>query len=109
MTIHRRIRTDLIETLTPRELQVFRLTGEGLTARQIGRQLGIARSTVEVHQHNMKRKLRVPNGTQLLRLACLWEFVYGERFQVPRPSAARNLARPCVARAGDSFTRGGER
>jgi non-specific serine/threonine protein kinase len=45
------------EALTPREHQVAVLVRQGRTNRQIGRQLGIAEKTAEVHVHNIIRKL----------------------------------------------------
>jgi non-specific serine/threonine protein kinase len=45
------------EALTPRERQVAQLIRRGRTNRQIGRQLGIAEKTAEVHVHNIIRKL----------------------------------------------------
>lgn len=43
--------------LTPREHEVAGLVAEGCTNRQIGRALGIAEKTTEVHVHNIIRKL----------------------------------------------------
>ncbi len=43
--------------LTPREREVAGLVAEGCTNRQIGRALGIAEKTTEVHVHNIIRKL----------------------------------------------------
>jgi non-specific serine/threonine protein kinase len=45
------------EPLTAREHQVAALVRHGRTNRQIGRQLGIAEKTAEVHVHNILRKL----------------------------------------------------
>ncbi len=45
--------------LAPRELEVLRLTGDGLSARQIGERLIIATSTVKSHQARMYEKLGV--------------------------------------------------
>jgi len=43
--------------LTPRERQVADLVAAGCTNRQIGRRLGIAEKTTEVHVHHIIRKL----------------------------------------------------
>jgi two-component system, NarL family, nitrate/nitrite response regulator NarL len=45
--------------LAPRELEVLRLIGEGLSARQIGERLYIATSTVKSHQARLYEKLGV--------------------------------------------------
>jgi DNA-binding CsgD family transcriptional regulator len=46
-----------LPSLTPREQQVAVLVASGRTNRQIGRELGIAEKTTEVHVHNIIRKL----------------------------------------------------
>jgi DNA-binding NarL/FixJ family response regulator len=46
-----------VDALTPREREVAQLVRRGRTNRQIGRQLGIAEKTAEVHVHNIIRKL----------------------------------------------------
>jgi DNA-binding NarL/FixJ family response regulator len=63
---------DPIETLTDRQLEVFRLTGQGLTASQIAKRLHISVHTVETHRENIKRKLDVTSASELTRLAVLW-------------------------------------
>lgn len=47
------------ELLTERELEVLRLASLGLTARQIGRRLGIRERTVTTHLDHIHRKLGV--------------------------------------------------
>lgn len=64
--------TDPIETLTNRQLEVFRLIGEGLSAREISDQLGISVHTVETHRENIKQKLQVSTLSELNRRAVLW-------------------------------------
>lgn len=51
--------------LSPRETEVARLWAEGLTAREIGRRLGISKRTVEWHIANTVRKLNLRNSRQL--------------------------------------------
>jgi DNA-binding NarL/FixJ family response regulator len=55
--------------LTPRELQVLRLVGAGLTARQIARELSLQERTVTTHLQHIYRKLRVSNRVAALRAA----------------------------------------
>jgi DNA-binding CsgD family transcriptional regulator len=45
------------QTLTPRELEVLKLTMEGLTAIQIGERLMISVPTVNFHTRNLRDKL----------------------------------------------------
>lgn len=64
--------SDPIDTLTDRQLEVFRLIGEGLTAQRIGNRLHISVHTVETHRENIKRKLNVDTMSELTRRAVLW-------------------------------------
>ena len=43
---------DPYNTLTPRQLELLRLYATGLTARQVGEQLGISHQTVRKHLDN---------------------------------------------------------
>jgi len=51
-------------SLSPREMQILRLMGDGLTMRQIGRRLDISPRTVETHATNLYRKLEVRTRVQ---------------------------------------------
>ena len=50
--------------LTTRETEVLRLMAQGLTNGEISDLLGITTGTVNVHVHNIIRKLGVANRTQ---------------------------------------------
>jgi len=58
-----------VERLSERELQIFRLLGDGVRVREIATQLYISIKTVESHRVNIRRKLDLPNSAQLLRYA----------------------------------------
>jgi DNA-binding NarL/FixJ family response regulator len=62
----------LVESLTDRELTVFRLMGQGLTTKQIANRLLLSTHTVDSHRENIKRKLKVKYASELLRLAIVW-------------------------------------
>jgi len=62
----------LVESLTDRELEVFRLLGEGLATQEVARRLFVSRHTVDSHRENIKRKLKLKNGSELKRAAILW-------------------------------------
>jgi DNA-binding NarL/FixJ family response regulator len=55
--------------LSPRELEIFRLIGQGLTTRDIAAQLVVSTSTVETHRERIKTKLGLRSGLELNRRA----------------------------------------
>ena len=63
---------DPIDTLTNRQLEIFRLIGEGKSTSQIAEQLHISVHTVETHRENIKRKLNASNASELSRQAVQW-------------------------------------
>jgi two-component system, NarL family, nitrate/nitrite response regulator NarL len=50
--------------LTPRELEVVRLAGRGLTNKEIAAELTVELSTVKNHLHNALEKLGVHRRTE---------------------------------------------
>lgn len=60
-----------LESLSDRELEVFRLLGRGLKKSEIMQQLGISSSTIETYRANIKRKLGIASGAELYRQAFL--------------------------------------
>jgi two-component system response regulator DesR len=55
--------------LTPRERQVIQAAADGLTARQIGRRIGMSERTVTTHLTRIYRKLGVSNRVAALAAA----------------------------------------
>jgi DNA-binding NarL/FixJ family response regulator len=55
--------------LTPRQQQVMQAAADGLTARQIGRRLGVSERTVTTHLTSIYRKLGVSNRVAALAAA----------------------------------------
>jgi DNA-binding NarL/FixJ family response regulator len=55
--------------LSPREREVFRLVGQGLTTRDIAARLAVSTSTVETHRERIKTKLGLRSGMELNRRA----------------------------------------
>lgn len=53
-------------TLTPRELEIVRLISQGLSSREIAKQLGVTFKTIEAHRHNMLQKLQLKNSNELI-------------------------------------------
>jgi len=61
-----------IERLTDRELEIFRMIGEGLTTSAIAERLFLSTHTIDTHRENIKRKLAVSNAAELSRTAMQW-------------------------------------
>ena len=61
-----------IETLTDRELEVFRLIGQGHSTRQIATDLHLSVRTVEAYREYIKGKLNLKNSTELVQHAFHW-------------------------------------
>ena len=49
--------------LTPRQIEIIRLVGEGLTNAEIGCRLGIAENTIKAHKRLMHER-ECPDGTE---------------------------------------------
>jgi LuxR family maltose regulon positive regulatory protein len=62
-------KSDLIEPLTERELEVLELIAEGLTNQEIATRLYISLNTVKVHTRNIYGKLGVNHRTQAVAQA----------------------------------------
>ena len=61
-----------IENLTDRELEVFRLIGQGHGTRQIAEELHLSVRTVEAYREYIKEKLNLKNATELVQHAFHW-------------------------------------
>ncbi|WP_081494286.1 response regulator transcription factor [Bradyrhizobium genomosp. III] len=61
----------MLELLTHRELQIVRLVSEGMSNKEIARQLNVSPGTVKVHLYNIFQKLEITNRTVLATLALL--------------------------------------
>jgi DNA-binding NarL/FixJ family response regulator len=66
---HQREGRSLLEKLTDRELEVFRLFGEGKTAKEIAAQLNLSPKTVSVHRDHIKEKLEFHTSVEMIRQA----------------------------------------
>ncbi|WP_141938945.1 response regulator transcription factor, partial [Bradyrhizobium sp. UNPA324] len=60
-----------LELLTPRERQIVRLVSEGMSNKEIARQLDVSQGTVKVHLHNIFQKLEITNRTVLATISLL--------------------------------------
>ena len=50
--------------LSPRELEILRLIARGASNKEIGRELGIAETTVKIHVQHLLRKLKLSSRVQ---------------------------------------------
>jgi len=58
-----------LERLSDRELQIFRLIGDGQSVRAIAETLYLSPKTVETHKEHIKQKLNLASSNDLLRYA----------------------------------------
>lgn len=63
---------DLIDVLTPRELEVLRKVAKGRLNKQIAFDLGISEVTVKLHRSNAMRKMELRSLSELIRA---WQFL----------------------------------
>lgn len=61
-----------VERLSDREFEVFQLVGQGRSTREIAAHLHLSVKTVEVHRANIKLKLKLKSGVELVRYAVRW-------------------------------------
>ena len=73
------------DSLTDRELQVFELTGIGLSTREVAERLQVDVKTVETYRARLKEKLNLKDGTELLKLAIRWNKERSPGSELPRP------------------------
>ncbi|MBN1495954.1 MAG: response regulator transcription factor [Spirochaetes bacterium] len=63
---------DPVAALTDRELEIFNLMGQELTARQIAARLNISIKTVEAHRDHIKSKMGIQSSSDLSSYAKEW-------------------------------------
>ena len=64
--------TSTIAGLSAREFEVLHLIGLGFGTRQIAERLNRSVKTVEAHRANLKEKLQLKSGQELVRFAIQW-------------------------------------
>jgi DNA-binding NarL/FixJ family response regulator len=63
---------DSTESLSDRELEVFRRLGDGETTRQIASELHVSIKTIQAYCTRIKGKLRIASGAELVHDAVRW-------------------------------------
>ncbi|SEM01146.1 DNA-binding response regulator, NarL/FixJ family, contains REC and HTH domains [Syntrophus gentianae] len=61
-----------IDLLSNRELTVFRMIGQGYKTSQIAEKLHLSVKTIESYRAHIKEKLKLADGTDLLKYAIQW-------------------------------------
>ena len=61
-----------VDRLSDRELEVFRLLGEGFGTREVAGKLGISVRTIDAHRAHIKEKLGLKDATELVHQAVRW-------------------------------------
>ena len=61
-----------VKELSDRELEVFRLLGQGYETRKVAQMLKVSIKTVQTYCARIKEKLDLANASELLRDATLW-------------------------------------
>ncbi len=61
-----------VDRLSDRELEVFRLIGEGYGTREMADKLYLSVKTIETYRAHIKEKLNLQDANQLLRAAIRW-------------------------------------
>jgi DNA-binding NarL/FixJ family response regulator len=62
----------VVDNLSDREMHVFQLIGSGLGTKKIAHSLNLSVKTIETHRENIKRKLGLNSGQQLIERATRW-------------------------------------
>ena len=65
--------SDVVATLSDRQLEVFRMVGDGLSTRDIAGRLGLSVKTIEAHKETIKARIGAAGAADLLRLALIWK------------------------------------
>lgn len=60
------------ETLSEREMEVFRLLGDGFSTREIADKLSLSTKTIDTYREHLKVKLNLGTGADLVRHAIGW-------------------------------------
>ena len=60
---------DVLDSLSEREREIFRLAADCRTSAEIARDLCVSRKTVDAHMHRVNKKLNLRDRAELVRLA----------------------------------------
>ncbi len=83
-----------VETLSNRELHIFRLIGRSLGATAIARELGVSVKTIETHQCRIKEKLGLRSCEELRQRAVAWVTANSARLADGKRPSSKEIAFP---------------
>ncbi|MEK0447165.1 MAG: hypothetical protein RLZZ399_2486 [Verrucomicrobiota bacterium] len=83
--------------LSDRELEILFWIGKGCSTVHIAERLRLSIKTIEAHRANIRRKLGIQTGAELLRYAVAWLF---EETHSSASAAARSTPRPRTSESG---------
>lgn len=69
---HSKAEVPSLQKLTDREFEVLQMVGQGKGTREISQHLHLSVKTIEAHRANIKRKLNLRTGPELIRFAVRW-------------------------------------
>jgi DNA-binding NarL/FixJ family response regulator len=72
LAVPRNIPAGSVASLSEREFEVLHLIGLGFSTREIAMKLNRSVKTIEAHQANIKEKLGISSGKELMRFAIQW-------------------------------------
>ena len=61
-----------MQTLSDRQLQIFKMIGKGLGTIEIAAALNLSKKTIDAHKENIKSKLNCGTSQDLRELAVAW-------------------------------------
>lgn len=62
-------------TLSDRELEIFMMIGNGVSMKDIARQLNLSLNTVETHRRHIREKMQFRDNNELVKYAVQWVFL----------------------------------
>jgi DNA-binding NarL/FixJ family response regulator len=69
---HSSVQEPIAERLSDRELEVFQLIGQWKKTSEIARQLHLSIKTIEYYREQIKQKLNLQSGSELMQQATTW-------------------------------------
>jgi DNA-binding CsgD family transcriptional regulator len=61
-----------LEALSDREMEVFRMLGQGKGTREIAQEMNVAIPTISSFKNRIKEKLKFKNSTEMILYALQW-------------------------------------